>query len=234
MSNSLTDLWWACGVSLPECEADIEAGEILVYLLQLNRGSLHAVWPFLSKDEKTRVAKYGRERDGLRFAISRALLRGVLSLHTDCIPSRLVFHYGLRGRPYLEPNQANGLDFNLARREDCCAIVLGLDRRVGIDIESYYSATLIEPIKAMLPVEDRAAIETVNGSVRNMQLIFAWTALEARAKANGTMLDEEAMFNSELRCRYFELSGGWIGCVAANGRNLQIKLILQEDCHLNG
>jgi hypothetical protein len=67
-----------------------------------------------------------------------------------------------------------------------------------------------------------------------MHMIFAWTALEARAKAYGTGLDEEATYNSELTCRYFELSGGWIGCVAANGRNLQIKLILQEDCHLNG
>lgn len=228
MNSSLPELWRACGVSPPECRAEVEPRVIAVYLLPLNRGSLHAVRPILSEDERIRASKYGREKYGLRFAVSRALLRGVLSLHTGHAPGGLIFHYGLSGRPYLEPSQANGLNFNLARREDCCAIALGFGRRIGVDIESCRSATLIESVKSMLPAKDRAAIATAKDKDRNMRLTAAWTAIEARAKASGTGLVEEAKYDSGLTCRYFELSGGWIGCVAAGDRNLRILPVLQE------
>jgi phosphopantetheinyl transferase len=200
-----------------------------VYVLPLNRGSTEAVLPFLSNDEKVRVACYGRERDGRRFAVSRTLLRGVLALHTDIDPGRLVFFEESLGRPYLMKVQANGLDFNLARRDDCSVIALGLNRRIGIDIESLRSAILVESMRTMLPAKDRAAIEAVCGLDRSKRLIAAWTSLEARAKAIGTGLDDTAAKNSALECQHFELDCKFIGCVAAEGRDWQLKLIRQED-----
>ncbi len=78
MRTSLVDLWWACGVPSPKRDEGLKSGQVLVHALPLDRGSMKAAWPFLSHDEHTRAVSYGRELDGLRFAISRTLLRGVL------------------------------------------------------------------------------------------------------------------------------------------------------------
>ncbi len=229
MCASLVQLWRACGVTPPEHEEGLDSRQILVYALPLNRGSTKAVWPFLSHDEQVRAASYGRELDGLRFAISRALLRGVLGLYTGINPCNLVFLIGPRGRPRLVSDQAAGLNFNLARRDDCCVIALGLNRLIGIDIESCNSSKLVEATMTIFEDEDRAEIERTEGLNRNKRLIEAWTALEARAKAIGTGIGESVSYNRIVTCRNFELGCEWIGCVAAEGHNWQIKLIQKGD-----
>jgi hypothetical protein len=48
------DLWDACGVLAPEYSGYSSVLQILVYALPLNLGSLDAVWPYLSGDERAR------------------------------------------------------------------------------------------------------------------------------------------------------------------------------------
>ncbi|MGA9097349.1 MAG: 4'-phosphopantetheinyl transferase superfamily protein [Methanotrichaceae archaeon] len=225
MFKTLTALWQACGVSPPKCIPRAEVGQILVYVLPLDRGSMKALWPFLSDDEKARAISYGRELDGLRFAVSRALLRSVLGLYTGIHPGRLILRYGPHGRPYLSQWQAKGIDFNLARRDDCCVIGLALNRHIGIDLEPRRSAALVESMLTMLPAEDRAVIDSAQGLDRSRCLITAWTKLEARAKAIGIGLDEMAMYNDALECQHFKLGSELLGCVASEDHNWQMKLI---------
>ncbi len=225
MSKTLTELWRTCGVSPPEFMTDVEVGQIIVHVLRLNRGSIQAVWPFLSNDEKARAISYGRELDGLHFAVSRAFLRSILGLHTGINPNKLVFCYEPHGRPYLPQWQSNGLDFNLARRYNCCVIGLALDHRIGIDIESCCSAALVESMLTMLPAEDRAVIDSAQGLDRSRCLITAWTKLEARAKAIGIGLDSMDISTDALPCQHFALGHEWIGCVASEDHNWQMKLI---------
>ena len=167
MCGSPVQLWRACGVTPPEHEEGLDSGQILVYALPLNSGSKKAVWPFLSHDEQVRAASYGRELDGLRFSISRTLLRGVLGLYAGINPCNLVFLIGPRGRPRLASDQAADLDFNLARRDDCCVIALGLGRRIGVDIESCRSSDLVEATMIMFEDENRTAIERIEGLNRH-------------------------------------------------------------------
>jgi 4'-phosphopantetheinyl transferase len=228
MCASLVQLWRACGVTPPEHEEGLDSGQILVYALPLNSGSKKIVWPFLSHDEQVRAASYGRELDGLRFAISRTLLRGVLGLYTGINPCNLVLLIGPRGRPRLVSDQAAGLDFNLARRDDCCVIALGLGRRIGIDIESSHSSELAEATMTIFADEDRAAIERTEGLNRYKSLIETWTALEARAKAIGIGIGESVSYDRIVTCKNFELGCEWIGCVAAEGHNWQMKLISER------
>ena len=194
---------------------------------------MKAVWPFLSHDEQTRAASYGRELDGLRFAISRTLLRGVLGLYTGINPCNLVFLYGPHGRPRLVLAQAKGLDFNLARRDDCCVIALGLGRHIGIDLESNRSSKLVEAAVMMFAGEYGFALEEARGNDRNMSLIEEWTSLEARAKAIGTGLCDMVTHSATLTCQKFELGKEWIGCIASEGHNWQLELISERrfDAH---
>jgi phosphopantetheinyl transferase len=229
MSASLVQLWRACGVTPPEHEEGLGSEQIIVYALPLNRGSTKAVWSILSHDEQARAASYGRELDGLRFAISRTLLRGVLGLYTGINPCNLAFLIGPRGRPRLVSYQAADLDFNLARRDDCCVIALGSGRHIGIDIESCNSSKLVEATMIMFTDEDRAAIERTQRSNRNKRLIEGWTALEARAKAIGTGIGESESHSGMVTCKNFELGCEWIGCVATEGLNWQLKLIQKGD-----
>ena len=220
-----TSIWQTCGVTPPECIDGIEAGQVLVHVLPLNCRSKQSVWPFLSNDEIARAISYGRELDGLRFSVSRALLRGVLGQYTGFDPGRLVLRYEPRGRPYLSQRQSNGLNFNMARRDNCCVIALALDRRIGIDVESCSSAALIESMLAMLPAEDQAVIDSAQGLDRSRLLISAWTKLEARAKVLGLGLDHMKTFIDTLECQHFALGQEWIGCVASEDHNWQMKLI---------
>jgi 4'-phosphopantetheinyl transferase len=229
MRTSLVDLWQACGVSPPEREEGLKSGQVLVHALPLDRGSMKAVWPFLSHDEQTRAASYGRELDGLRFAISRTLLRGVLGLYTGINPCNLVFLYGPWGRPRLALDQVKGLDFNLARRDDCCVIALGLGRSIGIDLESNRSSKLVEAAVTMFAEENRFALKEVQGNDRNLSLIEEWTSLEARAKAIGTGLCDMVTHNATLTCQKFELGREWIGCIASEGHDWHLKLVQKDE-----
>ena len=233
MRPSLFELWRACGVFPPGRGECLKPGQVLVHALPLDCGSMKAVWPFLSHDEQARAASYGRELDGLRFAISRTLLRGVLGLYTGINPHNLVFLYGPHGRPRLALDQANDLDFNLARRDDCCVIALGLGRRVGIDLESRCLSKLVEATVMMSAGEDRFALEEARGDERSMRLIEEWTALEARAKAIGTGLCDMVTHNATFTCRKFELGKEWIGCIASEGHNWHFKLILETNLTTN-
>jgi phosphopantetheinyl transferase len=233
MCTSLVNLWRACGVSPPGREKGLKSGQVLVHALPLDRGSMKAVWPFLSHDEQARAASYGRELDALRFAISRTLLRGVLGLYTGINPSNLVFLYGPCGRPRLSLDQAMGLDFNLARRDDCCVIALGLGRCIGIDLESSRSSKLVDATVMMFAEEDRFALEGAQGNDRNMSLIEEWASLEARAKAIGTGICYMVTHNATFTCRKFELGNEWIGCVASEGHNWQMKLIQKGEMTTN-
>ncbi len=233
MRPSLFELWRACGVFPPGHGECLKPGQVLVHALPLDCGSMKAVWPFLSHDEQARAASYGRELDGLRFAISRTLLRGVLGLYTGINPHNLVFLYGPHGRPRLALDQANDLDFNLARRDDCCVIALGLGRRVGIDLESRCLSKLVEATVMMSAGEDRFALEEARGDERSMRLIEEWTTLEARAKAIGTGLCDMVTHNAALTCRKFELGKEWIGCIASEGHNWHFKLILETNLTTN-
>lgn len=229
MRTSLVDLWWACGVSPLKREEGLKSGQVLVHALPLDRGSMKAVWPFLSHDEHARAVSYGRELDGLRFAISRTLLRGVLGLYTGINPCNLVFLYGPRGRPRLSLDQAKGLDFNLARRDDCCVIALGLGQRIGVDLESNRSSKLVGAAVMMFAGEYGFALEEVRESDRNMSLIEEWTSLEAGAKAIGTGLCDTVANNATLTYQKFVLGGEWIGCVASEGHNWHMKLTQKDN-----
>ncbi len=223
ISNTFNELWQICGVSSPDYMIDAE--HVLIYFLSLNCGSIEAVWPFLSNDEKKRAISYGRDLDRLYFAVSRALLRGILGFYSGIDPNKLIFCYGPHGRPYLQPWQANGLDFNLARRDSCYVIGLALDRRIGIDIESCHNASFVEPMLTILPVEDQAIIASTQGLDRSRNLISAWTKLEAKSKAIGIGLNSRNRYIDMLEYQHFALGNEWIGCVAAEDNNWQIKLI---------
>lgn len=228
MCKSLEELWQACGVVPVRCDAGLEAGNILVYALHLDRGFPDMALPFLSDDEKARASRYGRRRDGMRFIISRAMLRGVLGLHAGIDPSRLALRYGPHGRPMLAPGQAEGLDFSLARSEDWCVIAIGRGRRIGVDLESLGSAAMIESMQALLSEEDRAAIATSSPNDHDSRLVAAWTAMEARAKAIGSGIDK-AFCDASLECKHFQIGSKMIGCVAADGCNWQMDLVIQND-----
>jgi 4'-phosphopantetheinyl transferase len=225
MSTSLVELWRACGVSPLVREESLKSGQVLVHALPLDRGSMKAVWPFLSHDEQSRAASYGRELDGMRFAISRTLLRGVLGLYTGINPCDLVFLYGPCGRPRLSLDQAVDLDFNLARRDDCCVIALALGRRIGIDLESCLSSEIVEATLKMFSKDDGFSLDEAQGDDCNVLLIEEWTSQEARAKAIGTGLCEMVTHNATLTCQKFEIGEEWIGCVASKGHNWQLKII---------
>ena len=225
MCTSLVELWRACGVSQPEHGEGLKPGQVLVHALRLDCGSMKAVWPFLSHDEQARAATYSRELDGLRFAISRTLLRGVLGLYTGINPHNLVFHYETHGRPRLALDQSTALDFNLARRDDCCVIALGLGQRIGIDLESRRSSKLVDAVLMMFANEDRFALEAREDEC-NVRLIEEWTMLEAKAKAIGTGICDMVTYDATFTCRKFELGKEWIGCIASEGHNWQFKLIL--------
>jgi 4'-phosphopantetheinyl transferase len=137
----------------------------------------------LSADEHERAARFRFDRDRCRFVSGRGILRSILGCYLGCAPNRLVFSYGLRGKPTLP---GTTLQFNLTHSDGLALLAVTRGGAVGIDIEcirpvpdydhimrSFFSTIEVEAILA-LPAADQ------------LQAFFTcWTRKEAYVKATG-------------------------------------------------
>lgn len=162
-------LWFA---SVPKAE---EAGLFSRYLA------------LMSQQECERYARFVFQRDKRRYAVTRALVRSVLSRYADISPECWVFEEGTYGRPEIasENQQARSVRFNIAHTSELVVLAVTRHREVGVDVESivrpapleiadnYFSACEIAALRAMPPDEQ---------ALRFWEL---WTLKESYIKARG-------------------------------------------------
>jgi 4'-phosphopantetheinyl transferase len=166
---------------------------------QLGEGAVH-VWvtdldavrlghdDLLSREERTRAARFMRERDGKRWARSRELLRALLGEYLRSDPSALRFVTGAHGKPELL-GDSRGLCFNLAHSGGVALYALASRGPVGVDVETATSRIDVLAVtkRAFSPATARRLGE-LDGEIREREFLRQWVRHEATLKCLGTGL----------------------------------------------
>lgn len=112
--------------------------EVHVWRAQLNQPAqrVQQLQQILSNDECLRTERFHFDRDRKRFIVSQGMLRMIIGYYIDKEPSRLQFHSGQRGKPYLEHSFDNKtLQFNLTHSNEIVLYAFTCSREIGIDVE---------------------------------------------------------------------------------------------------
>ena len=163
--------------------------EVHVWLASLDRrqSELKFFESILTEDEIDRANRFHFQKDRERFVTGRGMLRVILNSYLGVPAGEILFSYGRRGKPALQP-QVGGqaIEFNLAHSDGTAIYAITLNRPVGVDIES---------IKCEFPVDtvaehcfSTAELSAFRGLPLQMQRIAffkCWTRKEAFIKALG-------------------------------------------------
>lgn len=141
----------------------------------------------LSADERHRAERFFFERDRLHFIVGRGLLRIILGRYTGIEPSRLEFHYGLRGKPAIVPTPDNAnLHFNISHSDGLALYAVARDRELGVDLEHIRPISDIEEIaERFFSAAENAALRNIPPSSKLEAFFTCWTRKEAYIKATG-------------------------------------------------
>jgi 4'-phosphopantetheinyl transferase len=141
----------------------------------------------LSDAERTRAARFTRERDRTTFTIAHALVRRCLSGHADVPPAAWRFEPNDRGRPEIAgPDGAPDLRFSLSHTPGLIAFALTAGAACGVDVEclTRRGDPLRVARRVLAPVE-LADLDSQPQADRRAHLLAYWTLKEAYLKACG-------------------------------------------------
>lgn len=150
-------------------------------------------YPILTEDienlpdyEKKRAEDFRLEEDRLRYTLSRALLRRLLSNYLNSLPSSFVFEKGEHGKPYLKDSP---LYFNLSHSNDYIALVFSTNSPVGIDVEKVRPEIRKESlVRHFFHPDEATEFSSLSEDAKEEFLFRRWTIREAFLKGLGTGL----------------------------------------------
>lgn len=157
--------------------------------LALDREPVEALMQ-LDAAEREQVGRFARCADRVRFAATRAAVRGLLARRLGCAPTQVRFSHNRHGKPYVA--DLPGLPFNVTHAGAHALIAIGdgscIDA-LGIDIECCQRtgdamSILDVAFTACEQARIRAAADPLAALYRH------WTAKEAALKAVGVGVAE--------------------------------------------
>ena len=141
----------------------------------------------LSADEHARMARLVFERDRLRFLLTRALVRTMLSRYAGVAPQDWTFVANVHGRPELldRPAGVPDLRFNISHTEGLIACAVTIGREVGVDVE-HVGRRLTHDVPArFFAPREVADLNALPEPERDRIFFDYWTLKEAYIKARG-------------------------------------------------
>jgi 4'-phosphopantetheinyl transferase len=203
----------------------------------------------LSPGERKRAARLADPIHRMHFILAHGFLRLVLSRYLRQRPQLFRFQSYANGKPRLvKATDSPHLEFNLAHSAHMTMIAVASGRPVGVDVEA-----LTRPVRARAIVEryfspaERAYFASLPSPRSDKEFIRYWTAKEAVLKAIGVglagglsrcevairpgrsgersatvRLQEEGEVRS-WQVRFFPLSTTYLGAVAAEGAEWQVR-----------
>jgi len=102
----------------------------------------------LNAEEIDRHSRFYFEKDRLRFLVTRALVRTVLSRYAPLGPKEWVFTSNRYGRPDIAPFHQldTRISFNISHTSEIVALAITAGQEVGIDVERFAGVTVHTPL----------------------------------------------------------------------------------------
>ena len=152
-------------------------------------GAWEPLWNCLSDDERDRANRFFHSRDRALFAMSRAVLRFLLSEATSIPANQIMFALGPYGKPFLAG--MNGPHFNVSHSGSWALIGVSANRPIGVDIECMRKAIdELELARSFFSDAEFHALEQLDTGLLHQSFYKIWTCKEAILKALGTGISE--------------------------------------------
>ena len=183
---AFSDTDWQYAYQIPI----LKNGQVHVWRVHLDLPTkqIECLRESLSSDEIARAEKFRFPRHRRRFIAARATLRQLLGNYLQVSPSKVVFDYGDRGKPFLAGSLRDSrLQFNVSHSQEYALLGFTLNRLIGVDIEHLRPMPDAEQIaRRFFTATELGLIQ--NATAKNKRFFQLWTAKEAYLKAIGTGL----------------------------------------------
>jgi 4'-phosphopantetheinyl transferase len=156
------------------------------------------LWNTLSRGEKDRANRFLRVEDRALFALTRAILRHLLSKATGVPADKIAFAEGPYGKPCLAGT--HGPHFNVSH-SGCWALIGFSDSRdIGVDIEFMRAAGgELDLARSFFSAAECRSLEGLDRDMLLSSFYRIWTCKEAVLKAHGAGITEHLKdFSVEL------------------------------------
>jgi 4'-phosphopantetheinyl transferase len=175
-----------------DCLHPLEAGRIDLWLVSINevtdQGLLNRYLHLLTTDEVSRQQAFRFRKDRIRYLVTRALVRTVLSQYVPIHPGQWRFGTNRYGKPLLSGCAQNlgRISFNISHTEDVILLALTCTNALGVDIEYVRSNRRYSDLirNTLCPAEE-AIYQTAPSNLRTERFLEYWTLKEAYVKARG-------------------------------------------------
>jgi len=157
--------------------------EIHLWVVPLESATDEAV---LTADELDRAGRFKMERIRRQFIASRGSLRKVLGAYLDIPPRDIPIHREPSGKPYLDPDLAANLHFNVSHSEMLALYAVTQRGRIGVDIERWRDIPNADSlIERFFTRRERDLFQGLPEADRQAAFFSVWTRKEAALKAIG-------------------------------------------------
>jgi len=174
---------------LPARVPILETGEVHLWrcLVPEDEASLARLQRRLDGGERERAARMRHDETRARFVTARTALRHLGAAYLGCTPSELLIAAGPWGKlGFAGPGDAARLRFSLSHAGRIALLAFGLDRELGVDVES--TARNIDwrrlAVRFFHP-EETSALLALPARRRRAAFFLAWSCKEALGKAHG-------------------------------------------------
>lgn len=156
------------------------------------------LWNTLSSSEKDRANRFHRAEHRALFAMTRAILRDLLSKATGVAAAKIAFGEGPYGKPCLVGT--NGPHFNVSHSRSFALIGFSDSRDIGVDIEFMRAAGAeLDLARSFFSAAEYRSLEGLANGMLLSSFYKIWTCKEAVLKACGAGITEHLKdFSVEL------------------------------------
>lgn len=140
----------------------------------------------MNDEERVRHLRFHFERDRNQFALTRALVRTVLSRYAPIAPADWQFAKASHGRPYICNPQPPALNFNLSHTKGLVVLAISAPMTMGVDVENCVQrAAPLEVAEGYFSKPEVASLFALPASEQQERFFHYWTLKESFIKAEG-------------------------------------------------
>ena len=144
-------------------------------------------WSLLDMNEKNKALRFVHEKHGRCYTVSHARLRLILASYLNISPEKIEFATQVFGKPILVGDIADSsIKFNMAHSGNQMAVAVGMDDRIGIDIEVWANHIDFNSVVNLCFSEAERCFLTKLPASEKIEFFYRlWTRKESFVKAIG-------------------------------------------------
>lgn len=158
----------------------------LAYYDEFEPDSPHLL-KLLNESERQQQARFHFSGDRLRYLVTRAMVRTVLSRYAAVTPADWVFNTNAYGRPGISSLhvEAASLRFNLSHTKGLIVLGVCTDHALGVDVEHLDRKVNLEVADRFFSPKESAELDSLARERQPRRFFEYWTFKESYIKARG-------------------------------------------------